>query len=157
MKANHLQRSGHIMSVSANRAWIGGPITDSGDPTQLGMGAGWQMAGNGTGLRPVIPDRTTFVGSGTMSKTIACCNDEPAPHSIFDVQLGARSVKDLAAPRDTARRTSVPGWPDLTTPSGRHASSWNRQPQDWPAMCARSRTHQDQDQVLRHIQHACEA
>ena len=42
MKANHLQRSGDIMSVSADRAWIGGPITDSGDPTQLGMGAGWQ-------------------------------------------------------------------------------------------------------------------
>jgi hypothetical protein len=39
------------------------------------------MAGNGTGPRPVIPDRTTFVVSGTMSKTIACCNDEPAPHS----------------------------------------------------------------------------
>jgi hypothetical protein len=111
MKANHLQRSGDIMSVSASRAWIGGPITDSGDPTQLGRGAGWQMAGNGTGLRPVIPDRTTFVGSGTMSKTIACCNDEPAPapHSIFDVQLGGRSVRNLAARRDPARRTSVPG------------------------------------------------
>ena len=81
MKANHLQRSGDIMSVSASRAGIGGPITDSGDPTQLGRGVGWQMAGNGTGPRPVIPDRTTFVGSGTMSKTIACCNDEPAPHS----------------------------------------------------------------------------
>ena len=79
MKANHLQRSGDIMSVSANRAWIGGPITDSGDPTQLGMGAGWQMAGHGTGPRPVISGRATFVGSGTMSKTIACCNDEPAP------------------------------------------------------------------------------
>jgi hypothetical protein len=35
-------------------------------------------------------------------------------------------VKDPAAPRDPARRTSVPGRPDLTTPSGRHASNWNR-------------------------------
>jgi len=26
----------------------------------------------------------------------------------------------------------VRGRPDLTTPSGRHASSWNGQPQDWP-------------------------
>ena len=50
------------------------------------------MAGHGTGPRPVIPGRTTFAGSGTMSKTIACCNDEPAPDSIFDVQLGGRSV-----------------------------------------------------------------
>ena len=55
------------------------------------------MAGNGTGLRPVIPDRTTFVGSGTMSKTIACCNDEPAPHFIFNVQLGGLGVKDLSS------------------------------------------------------------
>jgi hypothetical protein len=39
-EGKHLQRSGDVMSVSADRAWIGGPITDSGDPTQLGMGAG---------------------------------------------------------------------------------------------------------------------
>ena len=92
-----------------------------------------------------------------MSKAIACCNDEPGPSFIFDVQLGGHSVKDPAAPRDPARRTSAPGRPDLTTPSGRHASSWNRPPQGRPAMCARLRTHQDQDQVLRHIQHAGEA
>jgi len=47
------------------------------------------MADNGTGPRPVIPDRTTFVRIGTMSQTIACCNDEPAPHFIFNVQLAA--------------------------------------------------------------------
>ena len=34
-----------------------------------------------------------------MSKTIACCNDEPAPHFIFDVQLGGLSVKDLSSTR----------------------------------------------------------
>jgi hypothetical protein len=87
------------MSVSGNRAWIGGPITDSSDPTQLGMGAWWQVADNGTGPHPVIPDRTTFAGIGTMSQTIAYCNDEPAPHFIFDVQLGGLSVKDLSSTR----------------------------------------------------------
>jgi hypothetical protein len=46
------------------------------------------MAGHGTGPRPVLPGRRTFAGSGTMSQTIACCNDEPAPDSIFDVRLG---------------------------------------------------------------------
>jgi hypothetical protein len=81
MKANHLQRSGDVMSVSASRAWTGGPITDSGDPAQLGRGAGWQLGGHSTGPRPVIPGRTTFAGSGTMSKAIACYNDKPAPHS----------------------------------------------------------------------------
>jgi hypothetical protein len=87
------------MSVSGNRAWVGGPITDSSDPTQLGMGAWWQVADNGTGPHPVIPDRTTFAGIGTMSQTIAYCNDEPAPHFIFDVQLGGLTVKDLSSTR----------------------------------------------------------
>src|SRR5215471_15787987 len=48
------------LSVSGNRAWVGGPITASSDPTQVGMGAWWQVADNGTGRHPVIPDQTTF-------------------------------------------------------------------------------------------------
>ncbi|HEY6275834.1 MAG TPA: hypothetical protein VIX86_05840 [Streptosporangiaceae bacterium] len=87
------------MSVSGNRAWVGGPITQSSDPTQVGMGAWWQVADNGTGRHPVIPDRTTFVGIGTMSQTIAYCNDEPAPHFIFDVQLGGLSVENAGGAR----------------------------------------------------------
>jgi hypothetical protein len=53
------------LSASGNRAWIGGPITASSDPSQVGMGAWWQVADNGAGRHPVIPDRTTFVGIGT--------------------------------------------------------------------------------------------
>jgi len=82
------------MSVSGNRAWIGGPVTASSDPTQVGMGAWWQVADNGTGRHPVIPDQTTFVGFGTMAQTIAYCNGQPAPHFIFDVQLGGLRVED---------------------------------------------------------------
>jgi hypothetical protein len=77
-----------------NRAWVGGPITESSDPTQVGMGAWWQVADNGAGRHPVIPDRTTFVGIGTMAQTLAYCADEPAPHFIFDVQLGGVQVED---------------------------------------------------------------
>ena len=87
------------LSVSGNRAWVGGPITASSDPTQVGMGAWWQIADNGTGRHPVIPDQTTFAGIGTMAQTIAYCNDEPAPHFIFDVQLGGVSVEDFSATR----------------------------------------------------------
>lgn len=58
------------MSVSGNRAWAGGPVTESSDPAQVGMGAWWQVADNGTGRHPVIPDRTTFVGIGTMSQPL---------------------------------------------------------------------------------------
>ena len=82
------------LSVSGNRAWVGGPITESSDPTQVGMGAWWQVADNGTGRHPVIPDRTTFVGIGTMAQTLAYCTSEPAPHFIFDVQRGGVRVED---------------------------------------------------------------
>jgi hypothetical protein len=87
------------LSVSGNRAWAGGPITASSDPTQLGMGAWWQAADNGTGRHPVIPDRTTFTGIGTMAQIIAYCNDQPAPHFIFDVQLGGVSAEDQSGTR----------------------------------------------------------
>ena len=87
------------LSVSGNRAWVGGPITASSDPTQVGMGAWWQIADNGTGRHPVIPDQTTFAGIGTMAQTIAYCKDQPAPHFIFDVQLGGVSVEGSASTR----------------------------------------------------------
>ena len=80
------------MTVSGNRAWVGGPITDSSDPTQIGMGAWWQISDNGTGRHPVVPDRTTFVGIGTMAQTLAYCANAPAPRFIFDVQLGGVQV-----------------------------------------------------------------
>jgi hypothetical protein len=87
------------LSVSGNRAWAGGPVTASSDPAQVGMGAWWQVADNGTGRHPVVPDQTTFVGIGTMAQTIAYCNDQPAPHFIFDVQLGGVSVEDSTSTR----------------------------------------------------------
>lgn len=86
--------SGNVtcMTVIGKRAWIGGPITESSDPTQVGMGAWWQVADNGAGQHPVVPDRTTFVGIGTMSQTLAYCANAPAPHFIFDVQVGGVQV-----------------------------------------------------------------
>ena len=87
------------LSVSGNRAWVGGPVTASTDPTQAGTGAWWQVADNGAGRHPVVPDRTTFAGIGTMAQTVAYCADEPAPHFIFDVQLGGISVEDHGSTR----------------------------------------------------------
>jgi hypothetical protein len=86
------------LSVSGNRAWIGGTVAASSDPTQVGLGAWWQVADNGTGRHPVIPDRTTFVGLGTLAQTIAYCNNKPDPHFIFDVQLGGLSVQGPSSP-----------------------------------------------------------
>jgi hypothetical protein len=86
--------SGNVtcMTVIGNRAWIGGPITESSDPTQIGMGAWWQVADNGAGRHPVVPDRTTFAGTGTIAQTLAYCANAPAPHFIFDVQVGGVQV-----------------------------------------------------------------
>lgn len=85
------------LTVTGNRAWIGGPITASSDPTQIGMGAWWQVADNGAGRHPVVPDQTTFAGMGTLAQTQAYCDDAPAPHFIFDVQLGGVRVSDASA------------------------------------------------------------
>ena len=74
------------------RAWVGGPITKSSDPTQIGSGGWWQIADNGTGPHPVIPDRTTFVGIGTLEQTQAYCDTAPEPRFIFDVQQGGVRV-----------------------------------------------------------------
>ncbi|HLQ52651.1 MAG TPA: hypothetical protein VK162_00120, partial [Streptosporangiaceae bacterium] len=84
------------LTVTGNRAWIGGPITESSDPTQVGMGAWWQVADNGTGRHPVIPDQTTFAGIGTLAQTQAYCDNAPAPHFIFDVQLGGVQVSEAS-------------------------------------------------------------
>ena len=84
------------LTVSGNRAWLGGPITASSDPTQVGMGAWWQVADNGTGRHPVTPDQTTFAGIGTLAQTQAYCDGGPAPHFIFDVQSGGVRVSDAS-------------------------------------------------------------
>ena len=80
------------LTVHGNRAWVGGPITQSSDPTQVGSGGWWQVADNGTGPHPVIPDRTTFVGIGTLGQTQAYCDTAPDPRFIFDVQQGGVRV-----------------------------------------------------------------
>ena len=80
------------LTVRGNRAWIGGPITASSDPSMIGQGAWWQVADNGTGRHPVVPDRTTFAGIGTIAQTQAYCADAPEPHFIFDVQQGSVRV-----------------------------------------------------------------
>jgi hypothetical protein len=80
------------LTVHGNRAWIGGPITNSSDPSQIGSGAWWQIADNGTGRHPVTPDRTTFAGIGTLPQTQAYCDTAPEPRFIFDVQQGGVQV-----------------------------------------------------------------
>ena len=93
----HLVFSGPVscLAVQGDRAWIGGPIAKTTDPTSVGLGAWWQVADLGSGRHPVVPDQTTFAGIGTLAATQAYCDGKPDPHFIFDVQSGGVVVRDL--------------------------------------------------------------
>jgi hypothetical protein len=95
----HLKFSGRVtcLTVHGNRAWVGGPIDATTDPTSVGLGAWWQVADLGSGRHPVVPDQTTFAGIGTLEATQAYCDTAPDPHFIFDVQSGGLVVKDHQA------------------------------------------------------------
>jgi hypothetical protein len=84
------------LTVQGNRAWVGGPIDHSSDPTSAGMGGWWQVADLGTGRHPIVPDQTTFVGIGTLAAAQAYCETAPPPKHIFDVQSGGLTVRDLS-------------------------------------------------------------
>jgi hypothetical protein len=98
----HLKFSGRVtcLTVHGNRAWVGGPIDATTDPTSVGLGAWWQVADLGSGRHPVVPDQTTFAGIGTLEATQAYCDTTPDPHFIFDVQSGGLVVKDHQAFRN---------------------------------------------------------
>jgi hypothetical protein len=85
------------LSVQGDRAWVGGPIDASSDPTSVGLGAWWQVADLGSGAHPVVPDRSTFAGIGTLAATQAYCDTMPDPHFIFDVQSGGVVVQEIPA------------------------------------------------------------
>ena len=88
------------LAVEGNRAWVGGPIDATTDPTSAGLGAWWQVADLGSGRHPIVPDQTTFVGIGTLEATQTYCDNTPDPHFIFDVQSGGLVVKDHQATRN---------------------------------------------------------
>lgn len=77
------------LAVQADRAWIGGQVTTSDDPTALRAWVWWQVD-DGTQLG--LADETTFLGFGTRSQTAAYCHDRPYPRHIFDVNSGGLTV-----------------------------------------------------------------
>jgi hypothetical protein len=80
------------LAVSGNRAWVGGVIESSNDPTVVGLDSWWQVADGGRG--PSAPrDKTTFVGIGEPGLAQAYCDDAPEPRFFFDVQRGFVEVR----------------------------------------------------------------
>jgi hypothetical protein len=78
--------------VEGNRAWIGATVDHTSDPTIVGLFSWWQVEDNGQGAQ-AQPDRTTFLGFGTLAETIDYC-EGPDPNFIFDIDHGNIQVRD---------------------------------------------------------------
>ena len=74
-------------------AWIGATITQSNDPTLVGLGAWWHVTDNGEGAGSA-PDITTFLGVGSLADTAAFCADHPAYRHPFSIDGGSIQVRD---------------------------------------------------------------
>lgn len=78
--------------VEDNRAWIGATVDTTSDPTVEGLYSWWQVEDNGQSSGD-SPDRSTFLGFGTLAETIEYC-EGPAPNFIFDIDHGDLQVRD---------------------------------------------------------------
>ncbi len=92
------------LSVSGNRAWVGGQVTESSDPAQVGAGAWWQIADNGTGPHPVTPTGRPSSGSAPWSRPsrTAPVSRIRISSSMSSSAVSASRVPDALADRFTS-------------------------------------------------------
>ena len=81
------------LTVIGTDAWIGGSISQSNDPTIVGLGAWWHVTDNGEG-GGAPPDITTFLGVGSLVDTAAFCADHPTYRHPFAIDGGSIQVHD---------------------------------------------------------------
>lgn len=77
--------------AQGNRAWIGATVDHTDDPTVEGLFSWWQVEDNGQGANSA-PDKTTFLGFGTLQETLDYC-EGPEPNFIFDIDHGNVQVR----------------------------------------------------------------
>jgi hypothetical protein len=82
--------------IRGNRVWVGGTVTASNDPTQIGADSWWQAADDGHGHG--TPDMTTLLGLGTTGQAQAYCDTAPDPRFPWPVARGAIHVSDHRTP-----------------------------------------------------------
>lgn len=80
------------LTVIGTDAWIGGTITQSNDPTLVGLGGWWHVTDNGQGAGS-SPDITTFLGVGSLEATAAFCADHPPYRFPFAIDGGNIQVR----------------------------------------------------------------
>jgi hypothetical protein len=80
------------LSVIGTDAWIGGSISQSNDPTIVGLGAWWHVTDNGEGGGSSA-DITTFLGVGSLEDTASFCADHPAYKHPFAIDGGSIQVR----------------------------------------------------------------
>jgi hypothetical protein len=80
------------LTVIGTDAWIGGTITQSSDPTLVGLGAWWHVTDNGQGAGS-SPDITTFLGVGSLDDTAVFCADHPPFRFPFPIDGGNIQVR----------------------------------------------------------------
>ncbi|MDX1687279.1 MAG: hypothetical protein R3248_04785 [Candidatus Promineifilaceae bacterium] len=78
--------------AEGNRAWIGATVDSTSVPPLEGLYSWWQVEDNGQGAN-ASPDRTTFLGFGSLAETIEYC-EGPAPRFIFEIEGGDVQVRD---------------------------------------------------------------
>lgn len=78
--------------AEGNRAWIGATVDSASAPALEDLYSWWQVEDNGQGANDP-PDRTTFLGFGSLEATIAYC-EGPAPRFIFEIDHGNVQVRD---------------------------------------------------------------
>jgi hypothetical protein len=91
------------LQIVGNRAWMGGRIRHSSDPTRARAGTEsfWRLADNGEG-RGAPPDQTSlmFVNQPSGSAELYCRAMPPAP-PLIQVQMGNIQVRDKAQVGDS--------------------------------------------------------
>jgi hypothetical protein len=80
------------LTVMGSDAWIGATITQSNDPTVVGLGGWWHVTDNGQGSGSA-PDVTSFLGVGSLDAAAAFCANHPAYRFPFAIDGGDIQVR----------------------------------------------------------------
>ena len=79
--------------VDGNRAWLGGLIDSSSDPTAEGLEMWFQVADNGEPGADETPDLTTLIGAGGPGTAQDYCDRAPEPTFPFFLEHGNIQVR----------------------------------------------------------------